>query len=70
MTWLLFMDESGHDHKNMPFEVRGGVALHASKVWPFVCAFQQAEKDCFGVQLADYSIEIKGSKLLEVKRFA
>lgn len=70
MTWLLFMDESGHDHKNMPFEVRGGVALHASKVWPFVCDFQQTEKDCFGVQLADYSIEIKGSKLLEVKRFA
>ena len=27
MAWLLFLDESGHDHKQMPYEVRGGVAL-------------------------------------------
>lgn len=26
MSRLLFLDESGHDHNNMPFEVRGGVA--------------------------------------------
>lgn len=36
MSWLLFMDESGHDHKNMPYEVRGGVAIHAGQLWPFV----------------------------------
>jgi hypothetical protein len=35
VTWLLFMDESGHDHKNMPLEVRGGVALHVSRLWDF-----------------------------------
>ena len=29
MSWLLFLDESGHDHRNMPYEVRGGIALHA-----------------------------------------
>ena len=27
MAWLLFLDESGHDHKQMPYEVRGGIAL-------------------------------------------
>jgi len=27
MSWLLFLDESGHDHKNCPYEVRGGVAI-------------------------------------------
>jgi len=32
MAWLLFLDESGHDHKQMPYEVRGGVALHAGEV--------------------------------------
>ena len=25
MSWLLFIDESGHDHRTMPLEVRGGV---------------------------------------------
>jgi hypothetical protein len=38
MSWLLFLDESGHDHKQMPYEVRGGVALHARELWPFVRA--------------------------------
>ena len=33
MSWLLFMDESGHDHKNTPLEVRGGIALHAKDIW-------------------------------------
>ena len=31
MSYLLFLDESGHDHRTMPYEVRGGVALHASE---------------------------------------
>jgi len=26
MAWLLFLDESGHDHKQMPYEVRRGMA--------------------------------------------
>ncbi len=30
MAWLLFLDESGHDHKQMPYEVRGGVAIQDS----------------------------------------
>jgi len=24
MSFLLFVDESGHDHRTMPYEVRGG----------------------------------------------
>ncbi|WP_421701808.1 DUF3800 domain-containing protein [Aliiroseovarius sp.] len=62
------MDESGHDHKNMPLEVRGGVAIHASKVWPFIQAMQKAEVAAFGFQLSDRGLELKGSKLLENKR--
>ena len=26
MSYLLFLDESGHDHRTMPYEVRGGVS--------------------------------------------
>ena len=69
MAWLLFMDESGHDHTNTPMEVRGGVAIHASKIWQFLQDFQKEEEECFGVRLADYGVEIKGSKLLQKKRY-
>lgn len=69
MSWLLFTDESGHDHKQMPYEVRGGVALHVSKLWPFVRAARQLELDAFGADLSLYKKEIKGSTLLDRKRF-
>ena len=69
MSWLLFLDESGHDHKNMPYEVRGGVAVHVSRLWPFVRAVQQIELDAFGAALILYQKELKGSTLLDAKRF-
>jgi hypothetical protein len=69
MSWLLFLDESGHDHKATPYEVRGGVAIHASRLWPFIQAVQRLELDCFGCQLLLYKKELKGSTLLDKKRF-
>ncbi|MEA1951241.1 MAG: DUF3800 domain-containing protein [Planctomycetota bacterium] len=69
MSWMLFLDESGHDHKNMPYEVRGGIALHASQLWPFVQATQRLELDSFGCHLSEYKVELKGSTLLDRKRF-
>lgn len=61
MSWLLFLDESGHDHKNMPYEVRGGVALHAGRLWPFIQGMQRLELDSFGCQLHQFRKELKGS---------
>ncbi len=49
MSWLLFLDESGHDHNSMPYEVRGGIALQDMKAWPFVQGVQRLELECFGV---------------------
>ncbi len=69
MAWLLFLDESGHDHKQMPYEVRGGVALQDSRLWPFTRAIQQLEHECFGCSLDDFQKELKGSTLLDKKRF-
>lgn len=68
MSWLFFMDESGHDHRNMPYEVRGGIALHAAKLWPFIQAWRRLELDTYGTELSQYSKEIKGSKLLDKDR--
>ena len=69
MAWLLFLDESGHDHKQMPYEVRGGIALEDSKLWPFTRAVQQLERECFGCSLSLFQKELKGSTLLGKKRF-
>ena len=69
MSWLLFLDESGHDHKTMPYEVHGGVALHASRLWPFIQAVRTLEQSTFGAYLHDHGSEIKGSKLLDKSRF-
>ena len=70
MAWLFFMDESGHDHKNMPLEVRGGIAIHASKLWSFVRSWQQIEREAFGFLLSEFKKEGKGAKLLDKDRFA
>jgi hypothetical protein len=69
MSYLLFMDESGHDHRNMPYEVRGGVAIHASRLWSFVQAMRSLEESSFGGVLHQYGKELKGHKLLDKDRF-
>jgi hypothetical protein len=68
VSWLFFIDESGHDHKNTPLEVRGGITLHASKLWSFIQGWQRLEEDAFGVRLSEYSKEAKGAKLLDRDR--
>lgn len=69
MSWLLFLDESGHDRRTMPYEVRGGVALHASELWPFVQDMQRLELAAFGTELSQFRKELKGCKLLDKDRF-
>jgi hypothetical protein len=68
MSWLLFMDESGHDHRSMPYEVRGGFAIHASKLWSFIQSVKDAERNWFGTHLHEVGSECKGSKLLNKDR--
>jgi Protein of unknown function (DUF3800) len=69
LSWLLFLDESGHDHHSMPYEVRGGIALHASELWPFVQDVQRLELASFGSVLHQFKKELKGCKLLDKDRF-
>jgi hypothetical protein len=69
MSYLLFMDESGHDRNTTPYEVRGGVALHARQLWEFIQAMRRSEEEAFGALLHEYGSEVKGSKLLNRERF-
>ncbi len=63
------MDESGHDHKNMNYEVRGGVSIATINVFNFLKNIQYSEEKIFGCKLSEFKTEIKGSKLLEKERF-
>ncbi len=69
MSWLLFLDESGHDHQQMPYEIHGGFAIHASKLWPLISGVRTLEQSTYGAYLHQYGSEIKGSKLLAKDRF-
>jgi len=69
MSYFLFMDESGHDHSNAPYEVRGGIALDIQMLWPFVQEIKEKEISLFGGLLTNYNSELKGTKLLDKKRF-
>lgn len=68
MSYLFFMDESGHDHRQMPYEVRGGFAIHARKLWSFVQRIMELEQVAFGHALREQGKEFKGSKLLDKDR--
>jgi len=69
VTWLLFCDESGHDHKNTPLEVRGGLAFPVGKIGMFSAAFEKLKLDCFGTEFIARNPEVKGSRLLSRKKF-
>jgi hypothetical protein len=69
MSYLLFLDESGHDHKGTPYEVRGGIAIHDSKLWSFIQAVQNLEHSAFGGLLHQYKTEVKGRRILAKERF-
>ncbi|HEX4797258.1 MAG TPA: DUF3800 domain-containing protein [Humisphaera sp.] len=67
---LLFIDESGHDHHEMPCEVLAGVVVAEDNLWNLVKAVRSAEKDFFGDYLRNLRYtEMKAKKLLKKKRF-
>jgi hypothetical protein len=69
---LLFIDESGHDHKETPYEVLAGVAVRERDLWNLIQAVRNAELEFLGLHMAEVGLEMKGRKLLKKKilRFA
>jgi hypothetical protein len=53
----------------MPYEVRGGFAIRAQRLWPFVQQVRRAERGLFGAELHEFGAELKGSALLDRDRF-
>jgi hypothetical protein len=69
VTYLLFVDESGQDRRNSPYEVLAGAAIHDTRLWDFVCRVQDAELDFFGIPLSPDRRELKAKRLLKRKTF-
>lgn len=69
MSYLFFLDESGNDRRQMPYEVHGGVLVPMTRAWSLIRAIKDAELRLFGVELATFDIEIKGERLLQKRSF-
>ncbi|MDB5027192.1 MAG: hypothetical protein JWO66_881 [Candidatus Eremiobacteraeota bacterium] len=69
MAYFLFVDESGQDHREAPYEVLAGMAVEDAKLWQLVTALKRAEVDCFaGTYHADRG-ELKAREMLKRKTF-
>ena len=69
MAWFMFIDESGQDRKNSPYEVLAGVAIHDGTLWPLIRQLHEAEVSCFGRRYSSGNSELKGTKILKRKVF-
>lgn len=69
MARLLFLDESGQDQRQSPYEVLAGVAIEDKQLWPLIQAIQSLEIEHFGQRYADKDRELKAKKLLKRKTF-
>lgn len=69
MSWFLFLDESGHDRREAPYEVLAGVAIEDRELWNLIQRVRDAERDFFGTRISEGPLELKGRKLLKKKTF-
>ncbi|AFY46313.1 hypothetical protein Nos7524_0398 [Nostoc sp. PCC 7524] len=69
MAYFLFVDESGQDHRESPYEVLAGVAVEDRDLWNLVKALQEAELRYFGMSYSTNSRELKAKKLLNKKTY-
>jgi hypothetical protein len=69
MAWFLFIDESGQDGRESPYEVLAGVAIKDDTLWELVRELHNAENAHFGRRYSEGSRELKGKKILKTKVF-
>lgn len=69
MSFLFFIDESGQDRRDSPYEVLAGVAVEDRDLWNLITAVQQAEVECFGRRYAQEEHELKAKRILKSKVF-
>jgi hypothetical protein len=69
MAWFLFIDESGQDHKESPYEVLAGVSILDADLWDLIKELHGAEIAHFGRRYSDGERELKAKAILKRKTF-
>src|SRR6266481_102583 len=69
MSYLLFVDECGHDHREAPYEVLAGICVEDKNVWNLIDALNSAEERILGIRYSRVKEEVKGKKFLKKKVF-
>ena len=69
MTVFLFVDESGHDHNESPYEVLAGISIKDRNLWNMIQEVKKIQNHLFGDFYAINTIELKAKKLLKAKTF-
>ncbi|MEI6309473.1 MAG: DUF3800 domain-containing protein [bacterium] len=69
MSYLLFIDESGNDRQESPYEVLAGICFEDRDLWNLVCQVQDAEYRYFGRRVTAGLLELKAKKLLKHKTY-
>ena len=64
-----FIDESGQDHKESPYEVLAGIAIKDDVLWRLVQELHDTEIAHFGRRYSAGTHELKGKKILKRKVF-
>ena len=69
MAFFLFIDESGQDHHDSPYEVLAGIVIEDKDLWNFIRSAHELEIDCFGRKYSQVDNEIKARTFLKRKTF-
>lgn len=69
MAFFLFIDESGQDHHDSPYEVLAGIAIDDKDLWNFIRSAHELEINCFGRKYGEINNEIKARTFLKRKTF-
>lgn len=69
MAYILFLDESGHDLKDSPYEVIAGIAIEDKSIWNLIRELHLLEENLFGRRYSQGERELKARKILKSKTF-
>lgn len=69
MAFFLFVDESGLDRRESPYEVLAGVGVEDRDLWNLISVIKSAEERVLGFRYSREREEIKGKKFLKRKVF-
>jgi hypothetical protein len=69
MSLFLFVDESGQDQRESPYEVLAGVSVEDRDLWNLITALHASEIEHFGRRYTAGPRELKGKNLLNRKTF-